>query len=194
MDLIEYLTKKMSMTEIYQPVIIKELLCSGGSATKDELARKLAEYDLSVVEHYKRILMRWPKITLTKHGIVFYEKQGQIFQLTVMPESQTDRDEAIKICEANVEKWLLRKQDSDRTVLGTASVRYQVLKQAHGKCQLCGIPAALRPIDIDHIVPRSKADKNGRVNKDGKLIDVNAPENLQALCFECNRSKRDTDC
>lgn len=29
--------------------------------------------------------------------------------------------------------------------------------------------------------------------KDGKLIDVNAAENLQALCFECNRSKRDAD-
>ena len=57
---------------------------------------------------------------------------------------------------------------------------------------MCGISSTLSPIDVDHIVPRSKA-KNGKVKKDGKLILLNSEENLQALCFRCNRAKRDSD-
>lgn len=49
------------------------------------------------------------------------------------------------------------------------------------------------PMDVDHIIPSSKANKYGKIQKDGRWIDVNAIENLQALCFACNRGKRDTD-
>ncbi len=132
-------------------------------------------------------------MTLTKHGIISYERRGAVFRLLNMPETHSELHEAISFYDAKIEEWIARKQSTEHSSLGQASVRYQVLKQAHGKCQLCGIPAALRPIDIDHIVPRSKADKHGRVIKDGKLIDVNAPDNLQALCFVCNRSKRNAD-
>ncbi|MGC3940532.1 hypothetical protein ACOTTU_22250 [Roseobacter sp. EG26] len=68
-----------------------------------------------------------------------------------------------------------------------------MLKKAGGKCQLCGIPSLLRPIDVDHIVPSSKANKYGRVEKDGIWIDVDSPANLQALCMTCNRAKRAAD-
>jgi hypothetical protein len=72
-DLLEFLDKRMSMTDVYQPVVIKELLLHGGRRTKAELASALAAYDLSVQEYYERIVMRWPKITLSKHGIIDYE-------------------------------------------------------------------------------------------------------------------------
>ena len=48
---------------------------------------------------------------------------------------------------------------------------------------MCGISAKERPLDVDHIKPRSRGGKN-------ELVD------LQALCSKCNRSKRhqgDTD-
>jgi 5-methylcytosine-specific restriction endonuclease McrA len=166
----------MSMTEIYQPVIVKELLRNDGSCTKEQLARKLADYDLSVVEYYKKVLMRWPKDTLTKHGIVHYDRQSQSFELTSMPTDQLGRDEAVRICDQKIAEWLDRKNKKEKAPEANASVRYEVLKRAKGKCQLSGIPASLRPIDVDHIVPRSKADKNGRVRKDGRLIDLNAME------------------
>jgi predicted house-cleaning noncanonical NTP pyrophosphatase (MazG superfamily) len=74
-----------------------------------------------------------------------------------------------------------------------ASIRYRLLKDANGKCQLCGIDRLISPMDIDHIVPSNKADKIGRVSKGEHWIDVNSPENLQVLCFRCNRAKRETD-
>src|SRR5690606_29934398 len=90
-------------------------------------------------------------------------------------------------------EWVEKKRSKEKAPEAGASVRYEVLKAAGGKCALCGISAELRPIDIDHIIPRALANKNGKVRKDGRLIDVNSRENLQALCFSCNRAKRDTD-
>ena len=74
-----------------------------------------------------------------------------------------------------------------------ASIRYRVLKASRGKCELCGISSKISPVDIDHIVPQSKADKSSLIVKDGDKMHVDDERNLQALCFRCNRAKRDTD-
>lgn len=180
------------MTDIYQPAVIKELLVHGGQRTKAQLAASLAQYDLSVQEYYERIVMRWPKITLTKHGIIDYERRGTLFQLREFPQDEAQRAQAVLICEEKIAAFREMKRAKQAPEAG-ASVRYEVLKEAHGKCQLCGIPASLRPIDIDHIIPQANANKHGKVKKDGRWIDVHDPENLQALCFSCNRAKRATD-
>jgi predicted house-cleaning noncanonical NTP pyrophosphatase (MazG superfamily) len=192
-DLLEFLQQRMSMTDVYQPVIIKDLLLHEGTRTKAELAASLAAYDRVVQEYYERIVMRWPKITLTKHGIIDYERNGSLFRLLPYPEDSATRLEALRVCEEKIADWLQNKKSRERAPEASASVRYEVLKQAGGKCQLCGISAEVRPIDIDHIVPRSRADKNGKVRLHCRLIDVNDRQNLQALCFACNRAKRDSD-
>lgn len=192
-DLIEFLDERMSMTDVYQPVIIKELLLHDGSRTKAELASALAAYDLSVQEYYERIVMRWPKITLSKHGIIDYERGSSVFRLLACPDSTEARMDAVRICEEKISTWLERKKLKGRASEAGVSVRYAILKAAGGKCELCGISSEIKPIDIDHIVPRSKADKNGNVSLHGKIIDLNDPKNLQALCFSCNRAKRDND-
>ena len=192
-DLLEFLRSRMSMTDVYQPVVVKELLLHKGTCTKAELATALAGHDLAVQEYYERIVMRWPKITLTKHGIIEYERKGSIFRLLPYPMRAEDRDEAMAICDEKIATWLERKRSRERAPEAGASVRYEILRSAKGKCQLCGISSEVRPIDIDHIVPRSKGNKDGKVRLNGKLIDVNDPENLQALCFSCNRAKRDKD-
>jgi len=61
------------------------------------------------------------------------------------------------------------------------SLRYLVLKAAGGRCcQLCGIAVKERPLDVDHIIPRSRGGNTELAN-------------LQALCSKCNRSKRNQD-
>lgn len=59
-------------------------------------------------------------------------------------------------------------------------MRYRVLKEAKFRCELCGISAEQKALDVDHIIPR---------NRGGKTIF----ENLQVLCFTCNSQKRDLD-
>ena len=185
-----FLTDTMSMSEVYQPVIIKELLENGGSCSKDQLAARLADHDASVQEYYQKILMRWPKTTLTKHGVVEYDRTSRSFRLT-SEEAMAEREELIGICERKIEEWLENRKTASEGI--SSSKRYQILKQSRGKCQLCGIPSSLRPIDVDHIVPRSQANKYGKVVIDGRPVDKDSIENLQALCFKCNRAKRNGD-
>lgn len=196
MNLIElqhFLTTTMNMTEVYQPVVIKELLENNGQSTKDGLAIALANYDLAVKNYYRNILMRWPKVTLSKHGIIRYEQKGQRFFLNCTLDNEKQRHAAVSICEAKIEEWIERTKTREKDPVANESVRYRVLKNAGGKCQLCGIPSSLRPIDIDHVIPRARADRFRKVILHGKRIDVNSPENLQALCSKCNRTKRDAD-
>jgi len=191
-DLHIFLTGTMSMSEVYQPVIIKHLLEVGGTCRKNELAARLADNDASVQEYYQRILMRWPKKVLSKHKIISYDRRSKTFQL--LPSiDEGDREELIRICDAKISEWLQTKS-ATRGGRGVASSKnYEVIAAAKGRCQLCGISSEVSPMDADHIVPKSRANKNGKVVIDGRLVDVDSMENLQCLCFRCNRSKRDGD-
>ena len=189
--LFEFLNVKMSMSEVYQPAIVKALLENGGKCTKEELAAEISQYDNAAREYYAKIVMRYPKTTLMKHGVVSYDKSNQTFSLTEYPSSDGDRAELILLCKHKIQGWQEERRAQDKTPLG-GSKRYQVLRNARGKCELCGISSEVAPIDVDHIIPQSKA-KKGKVFLDGHWIGVHDLENLQALCSACNRGKRDSD-
>ena len=59
------------------------------------------------------------------------------------------------------------------------SLRWAVLKRDGYKCVACGVPAAERTLEVDHIHPVSKGGND-------------TLENLRALCRECNVGKSDT--
>jgi ATP adenylyltransferase len=73
--------------------------------------------------------------------------------------------------------WDYRMLDSEPV---PDSLRFKLLKEAGGRCALCGATKNDRPLDIDHIKPRSRRGKNEE-------------ENLQVLCAKCNRSKGNKD-
>ena len=191
-DLTEFLQNKMQMTDVYQPVIIRELLLHNGKRTKAELATAIAEQDLAAKEYYEKIVMRWPKITLIKHHIVEYDRKEGLFRLIADPGGAKSRRAALRLCEEKLAEQQEKKLSLGGTPARSRSIRIEVLKAAYGKCQLCGISKEIKPIDVDHIIPQSKA-KNGKVRFEGRWIGVHDRENLQALCFECNRAKRDND-
>jgi hypothetical protein len=151
--LIDFLTNKMSMTDLYQPAVIKELLLHEGTCKKSELASSLSAYDQAVQDYYERVVMRWPRQTLQKHGVISYSRKGSLFSLCHYPADQAVRSKAIEICTAKIKDWLERKNGKTGSRQASASLRYSVLKGAGGKCEPCGIPANIRPIDIDHVVP-----------------------------------------
>jgi ATP adenylyltransferase len=49
-DLMHFISKQMRMSHIYQPMMIKTLLQSGGEATTEKIATSLLAYDQSQVE------------------------------------------------------------------------------------------------------------------------------------------------
>ena len=72
--------------------------------------------------------------------------------------------------------WQHRRVSS-RAIPG--SVRYEVLKRAKGRCELCGISKDVKSLEVDHI-PRSKQGKDEL-------------SNYQALCYTCNAQKLNRD-
>ncbi len=60
------------------------------------------------------------------------------------------------------------------------SIRYLVLKRASFRCELCGISAEEKALEVDHITPKN-------------LGGEDSINNYQALCYSCNASKKDKD-
>jgi ATP adenylyltransferase len=178
----DFIKKQMRMSHIYQPVMIKELLQRGGKASIRDIAAAFLARDESQLEYYEQITKDMPGKVLARHGVV--EREGDQYRLTVELSSlsKRERDELGELCDAAVAAYLQKRgsavYDHRRAAFGylSGSLRYEVLKRAGFRCELCGISADERAIEVDHIVPR----------KHGGEDDIS---NLQALCFKCNANK-----
>jgi ATP adenylyltransferase len=183
-ELKQFLLKKMRLSHVYQPLLIRTLIDSGGSATVRQLAVTFLTNDESQLMYYEKRLKQMPIRVLGHHGIV--TKQGDLVTLNVSRLSLQERAELKRICEQRLQEYIVNRGLSiwDYRLLDTDpvpdSLRYRVLKDARGRCALCGVTKDERPLDVDHIIPRSKG---------GKTVY----ENLQVLCSKCNRSKANQD-
>lgn len=184
-ELLEFIQSRMSMSSPYQPLLIRALIESGGRASADDLAKVLLLADSFAVARARSILMRWPRATLGRHGVARYDRASREFVLEVEFESDQERADAVAACTEAVDGW--SRKDAPRA----ASRFFAVIERAGGRCEACGVLAAVRPIDVDHIVPRARARGRKVRTADGQVVDVDDPRNLQALCARCNRGKRD---
>ena len=172
------------MQQVYQPVLIQTLIESGGTATVRQLAQKFLSLDESQLDYYEKRLKAMPIPVLKRRGIV--DREGILVSLNTKALTLEERAELIGICQARLQRfvserglgiWDSRMLESDPV---PDSIRYRILKEADGRCALCGATRDEIPLHVDHIVPRNKGG-------------TNAYENLQALCQKCNTSKRDQD-
>ena len=184
-QLAHFITHEMRMSHIYQPVMLRELLKRNGAATVTEVARALLAEDRSQVEYYEQITKSMVGRVLTANrGMT--EKDGATYRLKDFSHlSNEEIDELIQLCDTKVAEYLGRREDpwshrrkSVGYVPGTQ--RYEVLKRARYRCELCGTSAEHKALEVDHIIPRNK----------GGTDDV---FNFQALCYSCNATKRDRD-
>jgi ATP adenylyltransferase len=177
-----FILQRMRMSHIYQPVMLKTLIQGGGTATIRQIAAEFLAHDESQLEYYEEITKAMPGKILAKHGVA--NRDGKEYRLTVDPKKMTqeERSAVLKLSEESVERYLGKRgtaaYDHRRAALGyiSGSVRYEVLRRAGGRCELCGVSIEERAIEIDHIIPR----------KHGGSDD---PTNLQALCYKCNANK-----
>jgi diadenosine tetraphosphate (Ap4A) HIT family hydrolase len=172
----------MRMSHVYQPVMIRELLKGGGTASIRDIASAFLARDESQLEYYEQITKDMPGKVLSKHGIV--NREGEGYRLAIDPSSLStvERDDLVQLCDQAIDEYLKKRgsavYDHRRAALGylSGSLRYEVLKRAGFRCELCGISAYERAIEVDHILPR----------KHGGEDDIT---NLQAMCFKCNANK-----
>lgn len=184
----DFIENTMSMSHIYQPAMLKTLLENQGEADKETIGRVFLSYDSSQVEYYKEIVGNMPGRILKNHGLVAVGPRGSgLFHLKQFDDLSTDEISALTmLCEVAlsdyIEKrgegiWAHRNHARDAV---PGSIRYQVLKRAEHRCELCGISAEEKALEVDHIIPKS-------------LGGLDALENYQALCYTCNAQKKNHD-
>src|SRR5215469_5724874 len=95
----DFIRKRMRMSHIYQPVMIKELLKSGGKTSIRNIAAAFLSHDESQLEYYEQIPKDMPGKVLGKHGVV--ERNGDEYRLTIDPSSLSSegRDELVRVCD-----------------------------------------------------------------------------------------------
>lgn len=188
-DLEDFITNKMKMSHIYQPVMLSVLLKEGGEATLEQIAQALLSYDVSQIEYYALRTKKMVGDVLTRNGIVVPVKKGRSiigYRLVDDSQSMAKRASLIEMCDEQVAEYISKRGGaiwghrslSEGYISG--SIRYEVLKRAGRRCELCGGHEEQVALHIDHIIPRSK----------GGSDDIS---NFQALCVSCNTSKRDRD-
>jgi 5-methylcytosine-specific restriction endonuclease McrA len=176
----------MTMSSYYQPLVIRRLIEAGGRQSTRELAVQLLVEDHFAVARAHRILMRWPYLTLRKHGVIGYDKSTREFVLLARFDNPEQREQVLARCTDAVQTWRQRELPK------IASRFFRVIERAGGRCEACGIPGSIRPIDVDHIIPKSRTRRGKVTLPDGSRVPADDERNLQALCSRCNRGKRDT--
>jgi ATP adenylyltransferase len=183
-ELIDFLEHKMSMSHVYQPLLVRALVDAGGAATLRQLAQVFLSQDESQLLYYEKRIKGMPLKVLKNHGVV--ASDGQLVSLSIGDLTLEQKAHIRMLCEQRLQSFVQKRGIGiwDYRLLDEEpipdSFRYLVLKAAGGRCQLCGIAAKERPLDVDHIIPRSRGGKTELAN-------------LQALCSKCNRSKRNQD-
>ena len=181
-QLATFITKKMRMSHLYQPLMLKTLIEKGGTASLREIASAFLAHDESQIEYYIEITKRMPGPVLTRHQFVQRDGEGYRLIPDLQQLTRQQRETLLRLCDEAVETYTGRRgrklYEHRRLALGDISgtARYEVLKRAGFRCELCGISAEERALEVDHILPR----------RHGGSDDLS---NLQALCYKCNANK-----
>ena len=73
-ELVDFITNKMSMSHIYQPLLIRTLVESGGLATLRQLAQQFVLQDESQLLFYEQRIKDMPVRVLARHGVLSHER------------------------------------------------------------------------------------------------------------------------
>ena len=133
-ELKTFLISKMRMNHIYQPLLIKSLLESGGTSTIRQMAITFLAQDESLILEYEDILKKMPIKVLTRHSVI--TRKGDLIELETKKLTLEQKAELKKICEEKLQQYVASRGMSiwDYRLLDTEpvpdSIRFRVLKDA----------------------------------------------------------------
>lgn len=180
----------MDMRNVYQPIMIRALVESGGKATDADIARAFMGEDRARLEHYVRVAKRWPRQVLESHGVVKYERGARgkrgVFTLSLEGATEEQRRRIAELCNSRLEEYIEEEIKNMPHLDGlrghpavTDEVKDEVLEKSGGMCAACNTRLGRATTRINHIIPPSIG---------GGSDD---PANLQALCAVCNLARSD---
>ncbi len=182
----QFIERDMKMSQVYQPVMLLELLANSGKVSTRAIAQAILNRDPTQIEYFSSVVKNMVGRVLTKNRGVT-SKDGENYHLLGFQElSPTQIQFLIELCHNRIAEFENARDGShwDHRRRGyrpiSGSIRYEVLSRAKFRCELCGVSADDRGLEVDHIHPKSLGGKD----------DLS---NFQALCYSCNAAKRNTD-
>ena len=164
----------MRMSQIYQPIMLMELLQKCGSASVTDIAKAILIHDQSQIEYYEQRVKTMVGRVLTNNRKITEKHKNQYLLKGFDDLSPEEVTALIQLCQQKVDEFLSDRGDriwSHRSKsLGyiSGSLKYEVLKRAKHRCELCGAHEDQRALEVDHILPRNHGGTDD-------------PSNLQAL-------------
>jgi len=174
-QLSDFISNQMRMSHIYQPVMLMELLNHGGRANVSDIAKALLVRDIYQVEYYEHITKNMVGRVLTKSRGLTTKDRNEYHLIGSEELAQDEVDVLKELCATKIDEYVEKRGDkiwshrkkSSGYISGT--LRYEVLKRANFRCELCGISAEDKALEVDHIVPRNSGG-------------ADVISNLQSLC------------
>ena len=185
-ELKKFIAAQMSLSHVYQPVMLKTLLENGGTASSETIAAEILAKDPTQLQYYvDRVKNMVGRVLTKERGVT--ERDGNNYSLLGFNDlSPSQVNELIELCDSRLQEYEAARdgkqwehRDKTRKPV-SGSVRYQVIKRASARCEACGISLDQRNLEVDHIVPKSLGGKD----------DIS---NYQALCYLCNANKGNRD-
>ncbi|MCP9840697.1 HIT family hydrolase [Synechococcus sp. J7-Johnson] len=167
----DYVTRRMRMSHIYQPLMLMELLGRHSPAPAQDIARRILGEDVTQIDYYMQRVKRMVGKVLTSNGITAYGN-GAYCLIGGEELSEEERDELLALCRQRLDAFRAQRGEEvfahrsrHRSPI-SGSIKYRVLTRARGRCECCGAHEHQCALEVDHIIPRN---------------------------VRCNAGKRDTD-
>jgi hypothetical protein len=171
------------MSHIYQPVVLMTLLRNEGKCQEREIATELLARDESQIEYYTQITNNMVGRVLRDHEIIERDRATKSYTLAGY-EALTPEQIArlIELCQQRLEAFIEARGkaifDHRRISVGyiSGTLKYEVLKRARFRCELCGISADEKALEPDHILPRNHGGTDDLSNLQGAMLQLQCDE------------------
>jgi ATP adenylyltransferase len=96
-QLVDFLERKMSMSHVYQPLLVRALVDAGGVATVRQLAQAFLVQDESQLLYYEKRIKQMPLKVLKRHEVI--TSDGQLVSLNTKNLTLQQKAHVRMICE-----------------------------------------------------------------------------------------------
>jgi len=107
-DLKGFITSRMRMSHIYQPLMLMTLLRNNGRCTARQIAKEILKYDSAQIEYYEKIVHNMVGRVLRRHGIVDRDELHYVLNdVEKLKDAQVE--ELLQLCRQKLETYLEKR-------------------------------------------------------------------------------------
>ena len=103
--LIDFIEKRMTMTHIYQPLMLRILVEAGGTATVRQLAHGFLAHDESHLRYCESRIKQMPVPVLKRRGII--SKDGELVMLNCKKLTFEQKAQVVMSCEKRLQEFII---------------------------------------------------------------------------------------